>query len=119
MSAALRSVFPGVTPPPPSGMLALADADRLSAEMSAAGLGSVRYSRWRLAQTVPSGRASQRRPRLHRDLGASVPRWLSCGNRNVRRRTAMLSVDLGELSPRHPDDNVSPAERYVTGLAIQ
>jgi hypothetical protein len=31
----------------------------------------------------------------------------------------MLSVDLGELSPRHPDDNVSPAERYVTGLAIQ
>jgi ubiquinone/menaquinone biosynthesis C-methylase UbiE len=42
MSAALRAVFPGVSPPPPpSGMLALCDPDRLSAEMSAAGLGSV------------------------------------------------------------------------------
>ena len=33
MSAALRSVFPGVSPPPPpSGMIALCDADRLSAD---------------------------------------------------------------------------------------
>ena len=47
MSAALRSVFPGVSPPPPpSGMIALCDADRLSAEMSAAGLGS-RFTRSR------------------------------------------------------------------------
>jgi SAM-dependent methyltransferase len=42
MSAALRSVFPDVRPsPPPAGMLALCDADRLSAEMSAAGLRSL------------------------------------------------------------------------------
>jgi SAM-dependent methyltransferase len=46
MSAALRSVFPGASPPPPpSGMLALSDADRLSAEMSAAGLGSLQVHR--------------------------------------------------------------------------
>jgi SAM-dependent methyltransferase len=42
MGAALHSVFPDLSPPPPpSGMLALSDADRLSAEMSAAGLASI------------------------------------------------------------------------------
>jgi SAM-dependent methyltransferase len=57
MGAALHSVFPDLSPPPPpSGMLALSDADRLSAEMSAAGLASIdvhrvegiwRGARWR------------------------------------------------------------------------
>ena len=46
MGAALRSVFPDLSaPPPPSGMLALSDADRLSTEMSAAGLASVEVHR--------------------------------------------------------------------------
>ena len=46
MSAAFPSVFPDLGPPsPPSGMLALSDAGRLSAEMSAAGLGSVEIHR--------------------------------------------------------------------------
>jgi SAM-dependent methyltransferase len=46
MGAALRSVFPDLSPPsPPSGMLALSDAGRLSAEMSAAGLGSIEVHR--------------------------------------------------------------------------
>ena len=46
MGAAVRSVFPDLSPPPPpSGMLALSDAGRLSAEMSAAGLGSIEVHR--------------------------------------------------------------------------
>ena len=46
MGAALRSVFPHLSPPPPPpGMLALSDAGRLSAEMSAAGLSSVEVHR--------------------------------------------------------------------------
>ena len=46
MSAAFPSVFPDLSPPsPPSGMLALSDAGRLSAEMSAAGLGSMEIHR--------------------------------------------------------------------------
>ena len=46
MGAALRSVFPDLSPsPPPSGMLALSDADRLLAEMSAAGLASIEVHR--------------------------------------------------------------------------
>jgi SAM-dependent methyltransferase len=46
MGAAIRSVFPDLSPPPPpSGMLALSDAGRLSAEMSAAGLSSVEVHR--------------------------------------------------------------------------
>jgi SAM-dependent methyltransferase len=46
MGAALRSVFPDLSPPlPPSGMLALSNADRLSAEMNAAGLSSVELHR--------------------------------------------------------------------------
>jgi hypothetical protein len=46
MSAAFRSVFPDLSPPPPpSGMLALSDAGRLSAEMSAAGLDSLEVHR--------------------------------------------------------------------------
>ena len=46
MSAAFRSVFPDLSPPPPpSGMLALSDAGRLSAEMGAAGLCSIEVHR--------------------------------------------------------------------------
>jgi SAM-dependent methyltransferase len=46
MSAAFRSVFPDLSPPSlPPGMLALSDASRLSAEMSAAGLVSIKVHR--------------------------------------------------------------------------
>ena len=47
MGVALRSVFPDLKPPAmPAGMLALCDAGRLSAEMSAAGLGSIEVHRF-------------------------------------------------------------------------
>jgi SAM-dependent methyltransferase len=70
MGAALRSVFPDLSPPlPPSGMLALSDPDRLSAEMSAAGLASIEVQRPKakfLART---------RTGRHRQNG-STKRWL-------------------------------------------
>jgi SAM-dependent methyltransferase len=58
MGAPLRSVFPHLKPPPPpSGMLALFDAGRLSGEMSAAGLGSIEVLQfegiWRGALETP------------------------------------------------------------------
>jgi hypothetical protein len=105
MSAALRSVFPGISPPPlPSGMLALSDADRLSAEMSAAGLGSVQVYRvegiWRGALAMYISRKPRRCMVTCNPMRHSKRRIVSGSEQRSGR--SLQSGALGRLSSFAP-----------------
>jgi SAM-dependent methyltransferase len=105
MSAALRSVFPGVSPPPPpSGMLALSDADRLSAEMSAAGLGSLQVHRvegiWRGALEMYISRIPRRCMVTCNPMRRSIRRIVSGSERRSGRSSQ--SGASGRLSSFAP-----------------
>ena len=120
MSAALRSVFPGVSPPPPpSGMLALSDVDRLSAEMSAAGLDSVQVHRvegiWRGASEMYISKIPRRCMVTYNSMRRSIRRSRAgqSGDQDVHRR----AVRRGDRQISHPRAGRKWLSHLIFGMA--